>query len=120
MIDKSKIKEAEKILIDNGIEEDEASTVLQAIGYALLDEELYPRTFKASNIKWDTSDSDDEVDVSKLPSEETATIDDLFPFADSMSKAELSDDEIEEAFGEYLSAKHKFCHCGFAFEEIEE
>ena len=42
MIDKSKIKKAEKILVDNGIEEDEASTVLQAIGYALLDEELYP------------------------------------------------------------------------------
>lgn len=39
-----KIKKAEQILIDNGIEEDEAQTVLQAIGYALLDEELYPET----------------------------------------------------------------------------
>lgn len=37
------IKRAEQILIDNGIEPDEAPTVLQAIGYALLDEELYPR-----------------------------------------------------------------------------
>jgi len=43
MIDKAKIKAAEQILIDNGIDADEASTVLQAIGYALLDEELYPQ-----------------------------------------------------------------------------
>lgn len=42
MIDKEKIKLAEKCLIDNGISEDEAATVLQAIGYTLLDEELYP------------------------------------------------------------------------------
>ena len=31
-----------KILIDNGIDGDEASTVLQVIGYALLDRELEP------------------------------------------------------------------------------
>lgn len=36
------IKKAEQILIDNGIETDEADIVLQAIGYALLDMELYP------------------------------------------------------------------------------
>ena len=42
MIENSKIKAAEKCLIDNGIEADEASTVLQAIGYILLDMELYP------------------------------------------------------------------------------
>ena len=36
-----KIKNAERILIDNGIEPDEASTVLQAIGFALPDEDLY-------------------------------------------------------------------------------
>ena len=40
-INKSKVEAAEKVLIDNGIEEDEASTVLQAVGYALLDVELY-------------------------------------------------------------------------------
>lgn len=42
MIDIDKIRAAEKCLIDNGIEADEASTVLQAIGYILLDTELYP------------------------------------------------------------------------------
>lgn len=38
----TKIAAAEQILIDNGIERDEAATVLQALGYALLDKELYP------------------------------------------------------------------------------
>ena len=33
---------SEQVLVDNGIEEDEAETVLQAIGYTLLDVELYP------------------------------------------------------------------------------
>lgn len=42
MISKEAIKKAEQVLIDNGIEEDEADIVLQAIGYVLLDEELYP------------------------------------------------------------------------------
>lgn len=40
-IGKEQIKRAEQVLIDNGIEPDEASTVLQAIGYTLLDTELY-------------------------------------------------------------------------------
>ena len=35
------IKSAEQVLIDNGIEKDEADVVLQAIGYALLNTELY-------------------------------------------------------------------------------
>lgn len=33
---------AEKVLIDNGIDADEAGIVLQAIGYTLLNAELYP------------------------------------------------------------------------------
>lgn len=36
------IRKAEQCLIDNGIEEDEAPVVLQAIGYILLNKELYP------------------------------------------------------------------------------
>ena len=40
------IKNAEQVLVDNGIEEDEADTVLQAIGYTLLDVELYPDSDK--------------------------------------------------------------------------
>lgn len=36
------LRKAEQILIDNGIDEDEVDTVLQAVGYALLDMELYP------------------------------------------------------------------------------
>jgi len=33
---------AQQVLIDNGIEEDEVDSVLQAIGYTLIDTELYP------------------------------------------------------------------------------
>lgn len=36
-----KIRKTEKVLIDNGIEADEAQCVLQAIGYSLLNTELY-------------------------------------------------------------------------------
>lgn len=41
-ISKEAIVATEKVLVDSGIDEDEASTVLQAIGYVLLDTELYP------------------------------------------------------------------------------
>ena len=41
-ITSGQIRQAEKCLVDNGIEPDEASTVLQALGYILLDKELYP------------------------------------------------------------------------------
>lgn len=37
------IHKAEQILVDNGIAQDEAPVVLQALGYALLDKELYPK-----------------------------------------------------------------------------
>lgn len=38
------IRRAEQCLINNGVEPDEAWVVLQALGYILLDEELYPET----------------------------------------------------------------------------
>ncbi len=41
-IKETNLKRAEQVLIDNGIEPDEAMIVLQAIGYTLLDAELYP------------------------------------------------------------------------------
>ena len=39
---KKNLAATEQILVDNGIDEDEASTVLQAVGYSLLNTELYP------------------------------------------------------------------------------
>ena len=39
---KKNITATEQVLIDNGIDADEADVVLQAIGYTLLDTELYP------------------------------------------------------------------------------
>lgn len=50
MINNDKIRAAEKCLIDNGIEPDEANTVLQAIGYILLDTELYPVDYQDRSI----------------------------------------------------------------------
>ena len=41
-INNENINRSLKVLIDNGIEEDEAYTVLQALGYTLLDTELFP------------------------------------------------------------------------------
>ena len=41
-ITKEKVQRALLVLIDNGIDEEEAQPVLQAIGYALLDMELEP------------------------------------------------------------------------------
>ena len=41
-VERTRLARAERILADNGIEEDEVEVVLQAIGYALLDTELYP------------------------------------------------------------------------------
>lgn len=41
-ISADQIESAKSILADNGIESDETETVLQAIGYALLDMELFP------------------------------------------------------------------------------
>lgn len=40
-IKESDIRKSEQVLIDNGIEPDEAQTVLQALGYTLIDTELY-------------------------------------------------------------------------------
>ena len=36
------LKQTEQVLIDNGVEADEAKIVMQAVGYTLLDTELYP------------------------------------------------------------------------------
>lgn len=41
-ITQDKINKTLQVLIDNGIDEDEAEIVLQAIGYTLLDKELFP------------------------------------------------------------------------------
>lgn len=41
-INEEQINKAMSCLVDNGIETDEACTVLQALGYILLDVELFP------------------------------------------------------------------------------
>lgn len=41
-IKKSNIVDSLRVLVNNGIDPDEAECVLQAIGYTLLEEELFP------------------------------------------------------------------------------
>ena len=80
-ITRKMIEAAEKALIDNGIEEDEAPTVLQAIGYILLDTELYlyqkeddTRLKTVTDIVWETDgekvDLPDTVDVPAIIEDE--------------------------------------------------
>lgn len=40
----AQVQAAEQCLVDNGIDPDEVYTVLQALGYILMDIELYPGT----------------------------------------------------------------------------
>lgn len=49
-IEEEDLRRAEQVLADNGIEEDEAKVVLQAIGYTLLNIELYPE--KKNTSRW--------------------------------------------------------------------
>jgi hypothetical protein len=56
---KKNIAAAEKVLVDNGIDEDEASTVLQAIGYVLMDTELYPEDEYEDDYEDDYEDEDE-------------------------------------------------------------
>lgn len=104
MIDKSKITAAEKCLIDNGIEPDEASTVLQAIGYILFDTELYPeagrKIRKAINIQWDI-----DPEEQRYIDEENITL---------PSEIEIPEGMIdEEQISDYITDYTGFCHRGF-------
>lgn len=106
-----KLKAAEQILIDNGIEADEAQTVLQAVGFALLDEDLYPPKYVAKCIQWDRTDYDGSpIDVD-LPSEVEVDFDDL----DLPDNA--TDDEVQDALAIWLVDWFGVNHTGFVFEK---
>lgn len=108
-ITEDKVKAAEQVLIDNGIDADEASTVLQALGFALLDQDLYPPKYRARCIQWDAPDG-----VGKhLDSEVTVSFEDL------QLPDNATDEEIEYALSEYITNEYGFCHKGFIFEKIE-
>ena len=113
-ISKETIKNAEQVLVDNGIDEDEASTVLQALGFVLLDEDLYQPKYRARCIQWDrTVDNGKHLDAD-LPSEVTVSFEDL-NLPDN-----ATNNEIEDAMSEYLVETYGFCHNGFFFEKVNE
>ena len=59
------IIKAERVLKDNGIGNDEASIVLQAIGYTLLDAELYPTSKDIESTYLYTYDGKYKVNIKK-------------------------------------------------------
>lgn len=114
-MDTEKIRKAEQILIDNGIAADEASTVLQAIGFALLDEDLYECKYVAKSIQWDKTDGEgNPIDVD-LPNDVVVSFSELQAVEDIADNA--TDDEILEALSDYLTDKYNFFHGGFVFEK---
>ena len=110
-----KIRNAEQILIDNGLKSDEARTVRQAIGCALLDKNIYEPKYQARCIQWDlTDDNGKPIKPSiDLPSEVTVTFEDL-NLPDN-----ATDEDIEDKLAEYLTENYGFCHNGFFFEKID-
>lgn len=60
-INPNTIRKAEQCLIDNGIDPDEADIVLQAIGYILLDTELYPEDMEESLKKEESFDFNSDI-----------------------------------------------------------
>lgn len=124
------LKKAEQVLIDNGVAEDEASVVLQAVGYVLLGKELYPKSPKVlvKNIKWDVTEEDVEDGTSvkdvidSLPSELEVDLKDLG--IDLFSKELVGDEgaeELEEAISDYVTDTTDFCNDGFTCEvELED
>jgi len=112
-MDIEKIRKAEQILIDNGIAADEASTVLQAIGYALLDQDLYEPKYRARCIQWDRTNDDGVTPIEiDLPSEVTVSFEDL------LLDDNATEEEIEDAMSEYLVDNFGVCHNGFFFEKV--
>ena len=108
-----KLKAAEQVLIDNGIEADEAQIVLQAIGFTLLDKDLYPERYAAKCIQWDKTDCDGtHIDVD-LPSEVEVDFDDL----DLPDNA--TDNEVQDAIAAWLVDQYGVNHNGFFFEKIK-
>ena len=107
-----KVKAAEQVLIDNGIEADEAQTVLQALCFVLLDEDIYKPKYRARCIQWDKTDDDGNIVEVDLPADVTVEFEDL-NLPDN-----ATDDEIEDALSEYLSNTYGFCHMGFFFEKV--
>jgi len=111
---KGQIKAAEQILINNGIEADEASTVLEAIGFALINQDIYVYGYKAKCIQWDKTDlNGSPVKADHLPSEVTVTLEDLH-LQDCATES-----EIEDALSDYLTDEYGFCHNGFIFEKAD-
>lgn len=101
------------ILIANGIALDDAKDVLKDIGFALVEQNIFPERYRARCIQWDKTDDDGvtplEID---LPSEVIVSFEDL------MLDDNATEEEIEDAMSEYLVDNFGVCHNGFFFEKV--
>lgn len=113
IITKDKINAARQVLIDNGIKENKVDDVLEALGYALLDQNIFIHGYKAKNIQWDKTDDNGFPVAVDLPSEVVATLEDLgLP-------ENATDDEAKEAMYQYLVDYTGYNHTGFFFEPAD-
>ena len=92
------IARAEQVLKDNGIEEDEVQTVLQAIGYTLLDCELYPAPIHPEN------KTPSVIEYTKVLTE--GELDEVYAYAQSHLWG-LSKKTLKEKIKEYKSGDLK-------------
>ena len=101
------------ILIANGIDKDDAKDVLKDIGFALVEQNIFPEQYRARCIQWDRTDDDGVTPIEiDLPSEVIVSFEDL------MLDDNATEEEIEDAMSEYLVDNFGVCHNGFRFEKI--
>ena len=86
-IDEEMIRKAQQCLADNGIEPDETATVLQALGYILLDSEL------EDLLDWDES----------KVSEVVALTDERNYLQNLLEAAEEADQDLEDVISDRIS-----------------
>ncbi len=96
-ITKDQVAATEKILIDNGVEASEAPVVLEAIGFALINQSIYTHGYRAKNIQWDKTDDNGQPVDADLPDEVTVTLEDL------QLPDNATDQEVEDELAAYLT-----------------
>lgn len=91
-INKNMIKKAQECLADNGIDRDETATVLQALGYILLDSEL------EDLLDWD----EDAIDSNKVTEIVTLT-DERNYLQNLLEAAEEADQDLEDIISDRIN-----------------
>ena len=89
-INEEMIRKAQQCLADNGIDPDETATVLQALGYILLDSEL------EDMLDWDTAQTNKVTEVVALTDERNY-------LQNLLEAAEEADQDLEDIISDRIS-----------------